>query len=258
MTAHDDYHEAFARIYDGMRAAYLDVDEDCDQFIAATRPPAGARVLDIGSGTGVHAAELGRRGYDVIGLEPAPAMLERARKRVESAADLYQQPWEELDEVVAPASIDAAVSFANVLNCLGDDAAIARALQALARALRPGARALIDVWNLGRLRKDGTHDTVRSLEGPAGTLVQTSTARLDLDGATLTVAYRIFEPVDGGLHRQVVSVHRLQLLDEDGYRTAFGEAGLDVLAVLPQRPRAATGSGDGEALQSWLVGRPSE
>jgi trans-aconitate methyltransferase len=41
-------------------------------------PPAS--VVDVGCGTGVHAAELSRRGFEVTGVDSDPAMLARARE----------------------------------------------------------------------------------------------------------------------------------------------------------------------------------
>ncbi|MCL6613474.1 MAG: class I SAM-dependent methyltransferase [Firmicutes bacterium] len=40
----------------------------------------GAAVLDVGCGTGRHALELARRGYDVTGIDLSPAMLAEAAK----------------------------------------------------------------------------------------------------------------------------------------------------------------------------------
>ncbi len=43
------------------------------------------RILDVGCGTGRHAIELARRGYDVTGLDLSPSQLERAREKARAA-----------------------------------------------------------------------------------------------------------------------------------------------------------------------------
>ena len=48
----------------------------------------GARVLDVGCGTGAHAGALAARGYDVLGVDVDKAMLERAR--TQGYIDNYQ------------------------------------------------------------------------------------------------------------------------------------------------------------------------
>jgi predicted TPR repeat methyltransferase len=40
-----------------------------------------ARILDIGCGTGRHAIELARRGYDVTGVDLSASQLRRAREK---------------------------------------------------------------------------------------------------------------------------------------------------------------------------------
>ncbi len=47
--------------------------------------PCGARVLDIGCGTGTDAQHLTRRGCDVVGFDPSPAMVAKARRRCPTA-----------------------------------------------------------------------------------------------------------------------------------------------------------------------------
>ena len=43
------------------------------------------RILDVGCGTGRHAIELARRGYDVTGLDLSPSQLERAKEKARAA-----------------------------------------------------------------------------------------------------------------------------------------------------------------------------
>ena len=50
--------------------------------LEATFPPAPARVLDVGGGSGVVAVPLAQRGYEVTMLEPSHGMLEVARRRI--------------------------------------------------------------------------------------------------------------------------------------------------------------------------------
>lgn len=48
----------------------------------------GMRVLDIGCGTGAHLSLYQEAGCEVFGIDPSPAMLEVARKRLGDGADL--------------------------------------------------------------------------------------------------------------------------------------------------------------------------
>jgi len=53
--------------------------------IGACMPRNGARVVDLGAGIGHVAVPLATRGYDVVAVEPAIAMLARLRERAEAA-----------------------------------------------------------------------------------------------------------------------------------------------------------------------------
>jgi len=57
--------------------------------MTASWPRRGQRLLEIGCGTGLFLDVLHRAGFDVTGLDAAPAMLETARSRLGRAADLH-------------------------------------------------------------------------------------------------------------------------------------------------------------------------
>src|SRR5512140_3196188 len=44
--------------------------------------PAGSRILELNSGTGIDAVELARRGYRIHATDIAPGMLERLRAKI--------------------------------------------------------------------------------------------------------------------------------------------------------------------------------
>ena len=52
-------------------------------------PRAGERLVDIGSGTGIHLAWFKELGLQVTGLEASPYMLEQARSRLRGGVDLH-------------------------------------------------------------------------------------------------------------------------------------------------------------------------
>ncbi|MFG2292713.1 class I SAM-dependent methyltransferase [Streptomyces sp. NPDC048603] len=83
--------ESAAELFDGMGAEYERAFVKLPGQLAALdwltgRLPAGARVLDVGSGTGRPVAEtLVRAGYEVTGIDVSAAMVELARAQVPGA-----------------------------------------------------------------------------------------------------------------------------------------------------------------------------
>jgi demethylmenaquinone methyltransferase/2-methoxy-6-polyprenyl-1,4-benzoquinol methylase len=66
------------------------------RFLVSRLPPGGGRVLDVATGTGLVAAELLRRGYEVTGLDQSPEMLEVARRRFAGRVELVEGSAESL------------------------------------------------------------------------------------------------------------------------------------------------------------------
>lgn len=77
------------------------------------------RVLDVGCGSGPLFSPLAERGVRVTGLDPAPAMIELARReaaRYPGLVRVKQERWEDLEEID---SYDAAVAL-GVFDYVGD------------------------------------------------------------------------------------------------------------------------------------------
>jgi SAM-dependent methyltransferase len=106
--------------------------------------PAGARVLDLGCGTGEDAVHLAARGVSVHAVDASPAMAEAAlakaaREGVASRVRVETRPVEAL-EALSGGPFDGAYSNFGALNCVADLGGAARALASL---LAPGAPLLL-------------------------------------------------------------------------------------------------------------------
>ena len=66
--------------YDGARSSYPA--ELVDWMVATARLSQGARVLEIGRGTGQLTSQLAARGFNVTAIDMGAAMIELARARV--------------------------------------------------------------------------------------------------------------------------------------------------------------------------------
>jgi SAM-dependent methyltransferase len=109
-------------------------------------------VVELGCGTGLLTRYLLDAGHLVIATDASPAMLDIARETAPDAEDVRTLV---LPDDPVPAA-DAIVSVGHALNYLPDEAAIDRALVAIAGALRPGGVLAIDLCDLewGEARRD--------------------------------------------------------------------------------------------------------
>jgi SAM-dependent methyltransferase len=125
----DEYDARFIRLE--AEGGYLHGEADLVAGLVGDPP---AAVLDAGCGTGRVAIELARRGYDVVGIDVEPGMLDTARTK---APDL---PWilGDLSSADLPAArFDLVVAAGNVMIFLelGTDAVV---VSNLARTVVPG------------------------------------------------------------------------------------------------------------------------
>ena len=161
----------------------------------------GARVvLDVGCGTGTFACLLARRGYEVIGIDPAAASLAVARRK-RGARRVEWLRGEAPD--LPPRRVDLATMTGNVAQVFLTDDAWRATLGALHGALRPGGRLVFEIrdpaqeawrdWN----RPQSFRRLVPPGVGPVQTWVDLHRVELPLvsfrntfvfeaDGATLT------------------------------------------------------------------------
>jgi len=105
--------------------------------------PAGARILDVGCGRGVHLRALADRGFEVHGFE----MSESAVRGVDPRAKLAIAP--DLRDVGYPEASFEQVILWHVLEHLRDPAGT---IAEIRRILRPGGRLVVAVPNFGSLQ----------------------------------------------------------------------------------------------------------
>jgi SAM-dependent methyltransferase len=108
----------------------------------AMAPP--MRVIDLGCGHGRHALELARRGYRVLGVDLVEGFLAVARREAAAAGLAVAYERADMAELAHVAAFDRAVCLYDAFGW-SDDAHQRRTLAAVARALVPGGRLLLDL-----------------------------------------------------------------------------------------------------------------
>src|SRR5580704_15081237 len=120
----------------------------------------GARVLDVGCGSGLTLVLAARRGAAPSGLDVSPGLLGIARERLPDAdlreGDMERLPWDD-------AAFDAVVGV-NAFQFAGDPR---RALREAARVTRPGGRVVASLFAAPE-RSQGTvvHEAMSALIPP--------------------------------------------------------------------------------------------
>lgn len=156
------------------------------------RPSGGERVLDLACGAGGRLLELCRRGFEVVGNDPDPFLLEAALGESQAAG---LEPWFiEADprELGAVEDFDIALSLGGgAFGHYGSDEEDRRALEAVATALRPGGRLLAQLPNRLKVESglpartwieaDGARDTIKQRWDEATGQIEGTRASVMLD-----------------------------------------------------------------------------
>ncbi len=143
------YEEDLAYVHDAGFVAVAEAGAAALVELLDRRGRACGLVVELGCGSGVSSRLLTDAGYDVLGIDSSPAMIELARRRAPGATF---QVGSFLDAELP--ACDAVTAFGEVLNYLFDERSSERRLGALFgrvhEALRPGGVFVLDVAGPGR------------------------------------------------------------------------------------------------------------
>ncbi|CAN5142373.1 class I SAM-dependent methyltransferase [soil metagenome] len=250
MAAEDSLAADLARYYDLDTRHELD---DVGLYLALARRLDGP-VLELAAGTGRIAVPLAAAGHAVIGLDNDAQMLERAR-RAWAAASASASKGGALDFVVGDLTqADLGRRFGlvilgfNGLLLLGGRDRQQAALEAMARHLSPGGRAVVDIWlpapeDLAIYDGRLVLDWVRHDDATGNKVIKFSSARHDTATATAHLT-TIFDewPADGSV-RRIAREDELHLLGAHELLDLVSRAGLAIEAVGGDHELGAFGPG---------------
>jgi len=205
MTRRNEWEEFF----DGHAPVYMENSftkntvKEVDFVLEELRLPPGSHILDVGCGTGRHAVELARRGYQVTGVDISSGMLAEAEKAAREADVEVELIHADATQFTSDRLFDAAICLCEgAFSLLGSeddpiehDLAILRNIHA---ALMPGARFVLTALNACRLIRQATQEDVEGGRVDPVTMVETPTAEWDTPQGkkSLVVRERSYVPTE--------------------------------------------------------------
>ena len=164
---------------------------DTDFYVHLATDLNARTIIDLGCGTGLLTRELALDGRQVIGIDPAPAMLAVARRG--QGADRVQ--WVEGDSgSLGRPEADLAIMAGNVAQVFLDDAGWDAALRDLQAALRPGGHLAFESRNPDdraweRWNREASYGRIDSPFGPMECWLQLVSAE---DGRVRFEGHNVF------------------------------------------------------------------
>jgi SAM-dependent methyltransferase len=219
----------YAAAYDTL---YRDKDyaAECDLIECVFRAYAGGpvrRVLDLGCGTGGHAAPLAERGYQVVGVDRSEAMLAQAHARGSAArfvrADILGLDLRE--------TFDAVVMMFAVLGYQVANAEVLGALASVRRHLRPGGLFVADAWYGPAVLRQRPTDRVKVQDMPAGQLIRAASGELDVRHHLCRVRYHVWRIDQAQRVSETTEEHRMRYFFPLELEAFAQQSGLEVLRL---------------------------
>jgi SAM-dependent methyltransferase len=125
-------------------------------------PPTG-RVLDLCCGSGRHSRALARRGYEVVGVDLSPVLLELAQEQnVYPNLAFYQY---DMRDIPFEAEFDIVVNLFTSFGYFSSDAENAKVVANMAKALKQGGEVVIDYLNPAYVKAHLVPQSTRETNG---------------------------------------------------------------------------------------------
>lgn len=221
-----------ARIYDVVFAS-KDYAGEAEQVhrLVQERAPGASTLLDVACGTGRHLEHL-RRWYEVEGLDLDPAMLERARARLDDVP-LHRGDMRDFDLGHA---FDAVTCLFSAIAQVRTTEGLRQATGTLARHLRPGGVLIVEPWISPEEHPAAGEPWVEVFEEPDRRVVVMETSTLADETWVEDAHYLVWTP-EGieHLHEE----ERTGAFTREDHLQAFRQAGLEV----EHDPTGLTGRG---------------
>jgi SAM-dependent methyltransferase len=191
--------------------------QEADFIEAALQVAPPAKLLDVPCGGGRHCHALAGGGYTMTGVDLSSEFLDAARAAAEGRPGTIAWEHREMRDLPWTESFDGAYSFGNSFGYLDDDGNAAF-LKAVARALKPGARYVLETSYLMEVLVPSLQERTWY---PLGDLIWLADRRYDPADGRLYVEYTCVR--DGALDKRSMSARLhtcrevLRLLEDAGF-----------------------------------------
>lgn len=183
-------------------------------------------ITDLACGTGNTTLPLAARGFAVYGIDMAPAMLEKARKKAEEKGLRPFFLEQDMRELNLPHPMDLITCYHDGLNYIIDPADLRLVMRRVYESLTPGGLFIFDLNAVNKL--SGAGGDVTFIDDPDRSLIwETSYDRgADIWEIRLTGFLR-----QGELYDKFVEVHQEKAYKHEEAVALMKEAGFQLLAV---------------------------
>ncbi len=220
---------SFASVYD-MFMDNIPYEEWCTYLTGLLREYGveDGLVLELGCGTGSMTELLAKQGYDMIGIDNAASMLQKAmEKKAVSGYDILYL-LQDMREFELYGTVKAVVSVCDSMNYVTDEEDLLEVFRLVNNYLDPGGIFIFDlntVYKYESLLGDNTIAENRE----EGSFIWEN--EYDPDTGLNIYELALFVPEGDGLYRKYEEVHYQQAYKLDHIQMLLGEAGMEFVTA---------------------------
>lgn len=150
--------------------------------------PENASLLELGSGTGRHAALLAGIGYHVVGVERSAAMLAQAMARA-AAKESPSFAEGDVRSVRLGRKFAAVISLFHVVSYMTTDDDLFAMIDTIGEHLDPGGRFLFDIWFTPAVLWQRPESRIKKAEDEHTKVTRFANSEIDFPSNIVTVHY---------------------------------------------------------------------
>lgn len=185
-------------------------------------------VLDLGCGTGGHAAPLAERGYTVVGVDRSPGMLARAAARGSAA----RFETGDITSVQLDEAFEATLMMFAVLGYQVCNADVQAALATARRHLSPTGLLFADVWYGPAVMAERPSERVKVTGASGGSqVIRVASGELDSRRNVCTVRYRLWHLDRGRLTAETREQHSMRYFFAPELELFLNATGFELLRL---------------------------
>ena len=229
MAEYENSYEAFARLYDLFMS-----DVDYDGWSAYLRSllreygADGGLVLELGCGTGSLTERLAAMGYDMIGVDNSPEMLQKAMEKKAAAGSDTLYLLQDMREFELYGTVRAVISACDSLNYITDPEELCRVFRLVNNYLDPGGVCLFDL-NTAYKYETLIGDATIAEDREEGSFIWDN--YYDPETGINEYSLALFLPREDGLYEKHLEEHYQRAYSLEEIRALLEEAGLVFLAA---------------------------
>jgi SAM-dependent methyltransferase len=204
-----------------------------DQLIQA-HSPSGKSILDLGCGTGIHAALLVARGYHVCGVDSSQGMIREAELRLlEVTPELVSRLnffHGDIRHIRLNQKFDVVISLFHVMSYQTTNEDIAATFATMKEHLKPGGIIIFDCWYGPAVLSDRPVVRVKRLENDDIAITRIAEPVMHPNENRVDVHYHVFvRDKRSGVVEELRETHCMRYLFQPETAQFMNSAGLTVV-----------------------------